>query len=446
MKYFCLIIFFLIFNLNSTLANELKLTTNPDAVCNNGEQATYTIKKAKSKKWAIILPGGGVARNADEYKSRSEGMKSPELKPHYFGQAIEKDVEDKNYNMVFIPYCSSDLYQGNHFNIVDGKEIPFKGRVIVNDVLDQLNEQLKEADEIIFLGYSAGAIGIGFHAERIGRYNNARVLVDSFWFDEETTKFYENFEKNNDRSFIYKGSMEACNNSWVSCFPSRKNFEKNNIKDVFFIWNIGDRYADPIKDKLALKKAIKKDLEFYNAGFSIEADKRKISGFEDWGHVLAWDNKTYTKNYFDMSLQEAVNNWIDRKGNAVVVDYLLSDEKKAEINKKSKLFDGEYKFKLHRVSEDGKNKKIGNGKLEIKNGQLIFFIKASKLKTGSKEHYETAKININPNGELNGSIKLDVLSGKDRSEIYYFNGMLDDKIWGTSPDESFFKVYLQIKK
>ena len=197
---------------------------------------------------------------------------------------------------------------------------------------------------------------------------------------------------------------------------------------------------------MALKKAIKKDLEFYNAGFSIEADKRKISGFEDWGHVLAWDNKTYTKNYFDMSLQEAVNNWIDRKGNAVVVDYLLSDEKKAEINKKSKLFDGEYKFKLHRVSEDGKNKKIGNGKLEIKNGQLIFFIKASKLKTGSKEHYETAKININPNGELNGSIKLDVLSGKDRSEIYYFNGMLDDKIWGTSPDESFFKVYLQIKK
>ena len=51
-------------------------------------------------------------------------MKSPELKPHYFGQAIEKDVEDKNYNMVFIPYCSSDLYQGNHFSIVDGKEIP----------------------------------------------------------------------------------------------------------------------------------------------------------------------------------------------------------------------------------------------------------------------------------------------------------------------------------
>ena len=446
MKYFCLIIFFLVFNLNSTLANELKFTKNPDAICNNGEQATYTIKKGKSNKWAIVLPGGGIARDPEEYKSRPEGMKSPELKPHYFGQGIEKDLEDRNYNLVFIPYCSSDLYQSNHMNLIDGKEVPFKGRVIVNDVIDQIDQQLKSADEVMFLGFSAGAIGIGFHAERIGEYKNVRVLVDSFWVDDETRKFYENFEKNSDRSFTYKSSMKTCNNSWVSCFPSRENFEKNNIKDVFFIWNIGDKYADGVKDKLALKKAIKKDLEFYNAGFSIEADKRKISGFEDWGHVLAWDNKTYTKNYFDMSLQEAVNNWIDRKGNAVVVDYLLSDEKKAEINKKSKLFDGEYKFKLHRVSEDGKNKKIGNGKLEIKNGKLIFFIKPSKLKTGSKDHYETAEININPNGELNGSIKLDILSGKDRSEIYYFNGMLDDKIWGTSPDESFFKVYLQIKK
>ena len=445
-KKFSVILFIVLFYFNFTFANELKLTTDPNAVCNNGEQATFTIKKGKSNKWAVILPGGGIARNSKEYRSRPKGMKSPELKPHYFGQGIEKDLEDRNYNLVFIPYCSSDLYQSDHINLIDGNEVPFRGRVIVEDIIKKIDKKLKNADEVMFLGYSAGAIGIGFHAKTIGKYKNVRVLVDSFWVDDETKKFYQNFEKNNDRSFTYKSSMEACNNSWVNCYPSRDNFEKNNIKDVFFIWNIGDKYANGVKDKLALKKAIKKDLEFYNAGFSIEAEKRKISGFEDWGHVLAWDNKTYTKNYFDISLQEAVNNWIDKKGNAVVVDYLLSEEKKAEINKKSKLFDGEYKFKLYRSSEDGKNKKIGNGKLEIKNGQLTFFIKNSKLKTGPKNHYETARININTNGELNGSIKLDILSGKDRSEVYYFKGMLNDKIWGVSPDESFFKVYIEIKK
>ena len=62
-------------------------------------------------------------------------MKSPELKPHYFGQGIEKDLEDRNYNLVFIPYCLSDLYQSDHINLIDGNEIPFRGRVIVEDVI-----------------------------------------------------------------------------------------------------------------------------------------------------------------------------------------------------------------------------------------------------------------------------------------------------------------------
>ena len=97
-----------------------------------------TIKKGKSNKWAVILPGGGIARNSEEYRSRPEGMKSPELKPHYFGQGIEKDLEDRNYNLVFIPYCSSDLYQSDHINLIDGNEVPFRGRVIVEDVIKKL--------------------------------------------------------------------------------------------------------------------------------------------------------------------------------------------------------------------------------------------------------------------------------------------------------------------
>ncbi len=38
-------------------------TTNPNAVCNNGEQATYTVKTGSTNKWAVILPGGGLAKN-----------------------------------------------------------------------------------------------------------------------------------------------------------------------------------------------------------------------------------------------------------------------------------------------------------------------------------------------------------------------------------------------
>jgi hypothetical protein len=240
---------------------------------------------------------------------------------HKLGGGIEKDFKKRGYNIVFIPYCSSDVYAGNHINIIDGKKVPFRGRIIVEDVIKALYGKLKNADEVVFAGFSAGAIGIGFHAQKIGEFDNVRVLVDSFWFDKETTKFYKGWSKKNDRSFIYKNSIPPCNVNWVSCYPSRENFKKNGIKDVFLIWSIGDKYARGVKNKSALKKAIKSDINFYGAGYSIQADKRKIHGFEDWGHVLAWDNKTYKKKYLKMSLQKAVNNWLDKKGDAIVIDY-----------------------------------------------------------------------------------------------------------------------------
>ena len=29
---------------------------------------------------------------------------------------------------------------------------------------------------------------------------------------------------------------------WANCFSSRPLFERNNLNNVFFIWNIGDPY------------------------------------------------------------------------------------------------------------------------------------------------------------------------------------------------------------
>ena len=33
--------------------------------------------------------------------------------------------------------------------------------------------------------------------------------------------------------------MDSCDADWTSCFPTRENFQKNGIDDVFLIWNIG---------------------------------------------------------------------------------------------------------------------------------------------------------------------------------------------------------------
>ena len=349
-------------------------TTDPNALCSNGEQATYTVKRGSTNKWAVIMPGGGIAKNIEHYRNRPNGLKdNDELRK--FDVGIEKDLSDRGYNMVWIPYCSNLAYQGNHDVMIDGKKVPFRGRAIVKDVIKALDDELTKADDVIFAGFSAGATGISFNADLIGQYNNSRVFLDSLWFDKETEAFYKKFARKTDpcpyfcstlfRStqglatssaqglatscpdgsepvksvsadgtyFEYKcvsnindsnisensNRMDSCDADWISCFPTRENFQKNGIEDVFLIWNIGD--ANFIPNQTDLMSSTKSDILFYGAGYSLRADKRKLVGFSKGGHVLAWDNKTYKKKYYKMSLQEAANNWIDKKGDAIVIEY-----------------------------------------------------------------------------------------------------------------------------
>ena len=68
----------------------------------------------------------------------------------------------------------------------------------------------------------------------------------------------------------------------------------------------------------------------------------------------------------------------------------------------------------------------------------------SSLYTGSTDFYKTLEGQISKDGEVTGSIKLDILGGKDRSEVYNLSGPIK-KIWGESPKEDFFKVYFSVK-
>jgi len=358
---------------NKNVATLVK-TTDPNALCSNGEQATYTVKLGSTNKWAVIMPGGGIAKNVENYRNRPSGLKdNDELRK--FDVGIEKDLNDRGYNMVWIPYCSNLAYQGNHDMMIDGKKVPFRGRAIVKDVIKALEDELRIADDIIFAGFSAGATGISFNADLIGQFDNSRVFLDSLWFDKETEAFYKKFARktdpcpyfcstlfrstqglttsstqglsgacpdgsepvksisadgtyfeyqcisntNSSNTSLSSNRMDSCDADWISCFPTRENFQKNGIDDVFLIWNIGD--AGFIPNQNNLMNSTKSDILFYNAGYSLRADIRNLVGFGKGGHVLAWKDETYKKKYFKMSLQEAANNWIDKNGDAIVIEY-----------------------------------------------------------------------------------------------------------------------------
>ena len=89
---------------------ELRSTTSPDALCSNGEQATYDyVSNTKSKDWLVYIHGGGVAIDADNYRGRPAGMKSPTKNDH-FGVMLTNDFQKQGFNVIIIGYCTSDLH------------------------------------------------------------------------------------------------------------------------------------------------------------------------------------------------------------------------------------------------------------------------------------------------------------------------------------------------
>ena len=117
-----------------------------------------------------------------------------------------------------------------------------------------------------------------------------------------------------------------------------------------------------------------------------------------------------------------------------------------EENKSSPLFDGRYSFDLFRYHDDDDWQKLGNGFVEIKNGEVMIDKDNSDLKTGSKDLYDTFSGQIDERGNVSGSVELAYLFGKDRSVVFTLNGQIDKKIWGDSPEEDFFRVYMLLVK
>ena len=128
-------------------------------------------------------------------------------------------------------------------------------------------------------------------------------------------------------------------------------------------------------------------------------------------------------------------------------DYSSGDKIIVQISKKAKkstLQDGRYSFTLFRYAEDEADE-IGNGIINISDGQITIEEKNRKLSTGDTALYDTFSGQVNKDGEVSGSVKLDIIGSKERSEFYNFKGLIGEKIWGESPNEDFFKVYIKLK-
>jgi len=290
----------------------VNFTRASEAVCSNGEQAAFHVYRTGSDQWFVYLQGGGVATNAEEYLSRVPTWTTPRTEPGYLQDtpAIE-DFLNKGYNVAVIPYCSNDLYQGSHTHTIRGETVYFRGRAIVEDVIDQLAPDLSAASRVVFGGSSAGAIGLGYNADLIAQFENPYLLVDSFWLDTESRAIRDSWSGPNwdaMEQFVYANMPEHCGPQWASCFPQRTHFDRYGFENVFFIWNMGDPYMRG--DTNANRASIESDLAYYGQGLSIQNGEELHPDYADWVHGMLF-NDFYDFPLDGGSLQERIWAWLN---------------------------------------------------------------------------------------------------------------------------------------
>ncbi|XP_033823027.1 inactive palmitoleoyl-protein carboxylesterase notum1b [Periophthalmus magnuspinnatus] len=187
---------------------KLHFLKNESVICNDGSPAGYYLKQSKgSKRWLVFLEGGWYCFNRQTCNSRYETMRrlmsstkwpasrtgtgilspQPEENPHWW-----------NANMVFIPYCSSDVWSGATPKSGHA-DYAFMGSLIIQEVINELlTKGLNNAKVLLLAGSSAGGTGVLLNVDHVSEQLKVqghtgvqvRGLADSGWFlDNKQYKF-----------------------------------------------------------------------------------------------------------------------------------------------------------------------------------------------------------------------------------------------------------------
>ncbi|KAI1232549.1 Palmitoleoyl-protein carboxylesterase NOTUM, partial [Lamprotornis superbus] len=161
---------------------------------------SYYLKESKgSRRWLLFLEGGWYCFNRENCDTRYDTMRrlmsSREWPATRVGTGIlssqpEENPHWWNANMVFIPYCSSDVWSGASSKS-EKNEYAFMGALIIQEVIKELvGKGLSTAKVLLLAGSSAGGTGVLLNVDRVAEqleemgYQGIQVrgLADSGWF------------------------------------------------------------------------------------------------------------------------------------------------------------------------------------------------------------------------------------------------------------------------
>jgi hypothetical protein len=112
----------------------------------------------------------------------------------------------------------------------------------------------------------------------------------------------------------------------------------------------------------------------------------------------------------------------------------------------SPLFDGRYSFTISRYNENDGSQRLGNGYIEINNGIMTVAKEGRTLdkRIGSIDLYDSFKGQIDKEGNIISSLKINVLTGKTHLFLVDLNGSIDSPLQGEW--DHYFDVILKLDK
>ncbi|MCO4795358.1 MAG: hypothetical protein KC493_16685 [Bacteriovoracaceae bacterium] len=170
-----LIIFFILIQIQPAFSSHFHTITVPGAYCGNGQEYKIFIKKKKSKKIVFEFMGGGACWSKETCfgpKLRAWIYPIPRLATKFSVLSSDNRANPfYDYTKVYLPYCTGDMFAGDHIAKYRNKRVFHYGKRNMNLTLKTLKLMkyinFESIEDLVIAGSSAGALGALLHAKTI---------------------------------------------------------------------------------------------------------------------------------------------------------------------------------------------------------------------------------------------------------------------------------------
>ncbi|MDB9958604.1 pectinacetylesterase family protein [Oceanospirillaceae bacterium] len=301
------------------------------AVCNTGSAATFLAYiDADNTKWAILLQGGGAVGSDQDYINRESNLKNSMLvdRKQRSGPIDENNIlgslNRRNYNIVVLPYCSSDAHGGNHMRRIKGERVAFKGRKIVEALVEQLSPYIKPSDELLVGGFSAGGAGTGYNIDLFSTIESQRTryVFDSNWVTQDEVD-YTSGGRGEWKDYL-KYMIETPPNGGCKagnpepCSATLARLQEYGSDGAFIAYNSSEWRS--VKSSSKFEVTIKREIKAAGGGISV-SEKYGTNDWSDVGaHVILFAGDAYNKTTLGLTPRVVFEAWLDDKKGGTYID------------------------------------------------------------------------------------------------------------------------------